>query len=209
MKKLKMIALSVLSMLSIASCAGKKEETPAVTLTGSFTSPANLTYVNNRPTFNYFMTTFDFEVLDTYSDNSYVLTVSSSCFSALELPEEGNAAKGNERVNYLSKYYGTFTKTVDDLDEDMVYFSLSEPTRVVSNYDSIYYADSANWTDAMSASVYDSVYVGTGGQTEKKYYTSGEEYLAAKKYAAVKVKGSIKNASIDYAALTIGSSANA
>lgn len=209
MKKIKMLAVALLSVLSLASCAGKKEETPAATLTGSFTSPAHLTYVNNRPEYNYFLTTFDFEVLETYSDNSYVLMVSSSCFSALEIPEEGNAAKGNERVNYLNMYYGTFTKTVDELDEDMVYFNLSEPNRVVSNYDSVYYADSANWTETMNTSVYDSVYVGTGGQTDKKFYNSGEEYLAAKKFKAVKLKASIKNSSIDYAALEIGSSTNA
>ncbi|MCI7788094.1 MAG: hypothetical protein MR518_01130, partial [Mollicutes bacterium] len=111
------------SVVSLASC-GSKNCTPAggtsgattdnakveeKTLTKAFSSPAKVTYNNRRPTYNYYLTTFTFETLEVFSDSSYAFSVSSSTFSALILPEEGNAVQGNERDNSLVTYYGSFT----------------------------------------------------------------------------------------------------
>ena len=161
------------------------------TLTGNYISPAKMSYSNMRPTYNYYLTTFTFETLETYSDNTYCLTISSTCFSAVILPEEGNDATANERDNYLTKYYGTFTSEVDDLDEDTVYYTLSEPTRIVMAYDSSYYVDTANWTPEMKEKSADKdiKYDPETGSQEvvgTKYYETGAEYLEAKKFSGSK-----------------------
>ena len=133
MNKFLRLTLVSLSSIALVGCGGttsgntsaegastqtSAEVVDTPTLTGSYLSPAQLGYSNMRPTYNYYLTTFAFQNLETYSDNTYCLTLSSSTFSAVILPEEGNDATGNERNNSLVKYYGAFTSTVDDLDDD-------------------------------------------------------------------------------------------
>ena len=173
------------------------------TLTNAFLSPAKLSYTNMRPTYNYYMTTFAFENLETFSDNTYCLSLSSSTFSAVILPEEGNDATGNERNNSLVKYYGSFTSTVDDLDDDTVYYHLSEPSRIVGSDDTLFFYDTANWTDAMKEKTADVTYeydAETGAQkaTGKKEYATGAEFLAAKKFKAVKFTTAKKTRTLEY-----------
>ena len=50
---------------------GKKDDPTDVTLTGAYISPAVLQYQNMRPTNNYYVTTFSFETIQLYSDNTY------------------------------------------------------------------------------------------------------------------------------------------
>jgi hypothetical protein len=196
------------STSSVKADASSVSVAPVATLTADYSSPAQLSYVNMRPTYNYYLTTFTFEELETYSDNTYILTVSSSCFSGVILPEEGNAAQGNERTNYLTKYYGTFTKETDSLDDDTLYITSSLPTRIVSAYDSSYFVDTDNWTDTMKTKSADKTYsynsqTQTQEVTGTKEYATGKEYLDAKKFTTpVKFTASIKNCSIEFAALT-------
>lgn len=212
MKKNKLFAI-LLSSLALASCSGgsceeKTSDTNAgavAALTQEFITPAKLTYSNMRPTYNFYMTTFSFETLKIYSDNTYVLTYSSSMFSAVILPEEGNAANGNEKQNFLTEYYGTFTKKADELDEDTVYFTISSPTRIVSAYDSLYYLDTDNWTENMTAKTVekkitadDKGNVTTNGETT---YSSGKEYLDAHKLDKMTLTCALSTSSMEYVTL--------
>lgn len=217
MKKLLSLSVLALAALGLASCGGgstpssgnsasdnsSSTETIAPTLVGAYLSPSELGYANMRPSYNYYLTTFTQQYLEVYSDNTYKLAVSSSIFSALILPETGNEAQGNERDNYLTYYYGAYTTEEDDLDEDTVYYHLSEPSRIVSAYDAAYYFDTDNWTDTMKTKTADTTYeydAETGQQTEtgSVEYETGADYLAAKKYSAVKVTTSTSQASLTY-----------
>lgn len=152
MKKFMSIILAAALMVCVlAGCGGGSAGGGKVT--GIYLSPANLSYSNMRPQYNYYMTTFTHEELTLMDDNTYCLIISSSMFSALELAESTNDAKGNERTNYITKLYGTYTSKVNDLDDDLLDVTLSNPTRVVKSYDQTYWLDTANWNDAMGKAV--------------------------------------------------------
>ncbi|MDR1094195.1 MAG: hypothetical protein LBL66_08630 [Clostridiales bacterium] len=86
----------------LAACGGK---TPAkADVTGAYITMPRMAYANMRPTYNYYTVTYTFQQLTTYSDGTYCLAVSSSTFSALELPEEGSGGKGNARDTSLTYY---------------------------------------------------------------------------------------------------------
>lgn len=196
-KHLAKIGLSLLGLVAMVSCGGtasseenKGAETVAATLTGNYISQATITYLNFRPTYNYYLTTFSFYSLETYSDNTYVLSESSSTFTAINLPSEGNEAVGNENTNYLTKYYGTIVSDEvpdPDLDPTSHNLKLGVPTRIVSAYDSQYYIDTDNWNDNMKTNSADKTY-GYDETTQQQVvtgtieYDTGADYLAAHAY---------------------------
>lgn len=145
-------------------------QTDKATLLESYVSEGNLSYMNMRPTYNYYTTTFKFEVIDLYSDNTYCLTHSSSTYSALILPDEGNDATGNERENSIIRYFGTYSKTADDLDEDTSHLTLNTPNRIIGNYDSQYVVDTANFKPVEEKN--------GQGQVSATYNTAAEYYQA-------------------------------
>ena len=152
MKKFMSIILAAALMVCVlAGCGGGSSAGGKIT--GIYLSPAQLSYANMRPQYNYYMTTFTQQELTLMDDNTYCLIVSSSMFSALELAESTNDAKGNERTNYITKLYGTYTSKVNDLDDDLLDVTLSNPTRVVKSYDQTYWLDTDNWSDAMGKAV--------------------------------------------------------
>ena len=154
MKKFMSIILAAaLIVCVLAGCGGDGGSSSGGKVTGIYLSPAQLSYVNMRPQYNYYMTTFTQQELTLMDDNTYCLIVSSSMFSALELAESTNDAKGNERTNYITKLYGTYTSKVNDLDDDLLDVTLSNPTRVVKSYDQTYWLDTDNWSDAMGKAV--------------------------------------------------------
>lgn len=199
MKKMMRLAAVVLAAMGMASCGSNTcktngtsapattEKAEAAKLTAAFTSPAKMTYMNARPTYNYYLTTFTFQTLELYSDNTAIFTISASTFSGIILPEEGNAASANERNNYIAKFYAPYTSEVNEVDDDTVDYTLSAPTRMVVEYDSKYYIDTDNWTETMKEksksqkTEYDQA---TGQQkvTGETVYNTGAEYLAAYKY---------------------------
>ena len=165
-KKLLMVLVTLMlatAMLSACSKTEDKEgadgdtnaetkvEASAAKITGSYLSPAIMSYSNMRPTYNYYLTTYQDQMLTTYEDGTYRLMVHSTQFSAIVLPEEGNDFSGNEKTNYYTEYYGTYTQTEDELDSDLLNITISKPTRIVDTYDSSYYVDTANWTEEMTA----------------------------------------------------------
>lgn len=150
-KKLVALVLAALMVLALAACDSGSGSAGKVT--GVYLSPSQLSYQNMRPQYNYYLTTFTQQEITLMDDNTYCLIVSSSTFSALELAESTNDAKGNERTNSITKYYGTYTSKVNDLDEDLTDVTLSAPTRVVKSYDQSYWLDTDNWNDTMGKAV--------------------------------------------------------
>ena len=151
--KLLVLFLAAVLVLSLAACGGDGGKSGGGKVTGIYLSPSKLSYQNMRPQYNYYLTTFTQQEITLMDDNTYCLVVSSATFSALELAESTNDAKGNERTNSITKFYGAYTSQVNDLDDDLLDVTLSAPTRVVKSYDQSYWADTANWNDTMGKAV--------------------------------------------------------
>lgn len=163
-------------------------------ITGSYMSNASLGYTNTRPTYNYYVTTMNQQVLDLLDSTHYCFSIYSTSYSGLVLPEEGNGAQGNERANYVLSFYGTYTKTANELDDSMSDISLSAPSRVTMNYDGIYYVDSDNWDDAAKTHTQ---FTDTTTQ-EVKQYASGSEYLNSFNTKATSIAVTEGTANFDY-----------
>lgn len=153
MKKFMSIILAAALMVCVLAGCGSNGSSAGGKITGIYLSPANLSYSNMRPQYNYYLTTFTQQELTLMDDNTYCLIISASTFSALELAESTQDAKGNERTNYITKLYGTYTSKTNDLDDDLLDVTLANPTRVVKSYDQTYWLDTDNWTDAMGKAV--------------------------------------------------------
>ncbi len=182
------------------------EENPSVTvsketygLKGAYLSPANLIYMNHRPTYNYYTTTFVHDYIETYDDGTYRASILSSTFSGLYLPEEGNEATGSDRANYIQDFYGTYEAKTNELDETMIDLTLKVPTRAALTYDAAYFIDSANWTEEMSNAT-----ATTDRATGEKtiIYKNGEDYLNATKFAEEEISLTTTTASFDYLELS-------
>ena len=193
MKKLSLLTLLV-SAATLASCGGGNGGTANCSVTpeakeakvqNAFITQAKLTYNNMRPQYNYYLTTFSFQELELYDNNTYKLSISSSTFTAIELPVEGNAAKGNENANSLISYMGKFTSKVDELDDKTLAVTFEAPTRIFGTSDENGFIDTDNWTSTMKEHWTDKVMgvneQGTGMvvKSETKYDT-GAAYLAAR-----------------------------
>lgn len=163
-------------------------------ITGSYMSNASLGYMNTRPTYNYYVTTMNQQVLDLLDSTHYCFSIYSTSYSGLVLPEEGNGAQGNERANYVLSFYGTYTKTANELDDSMSDISLSAPSRVTMNYDGKYYVDSDNWDDAAKTHTQF-----TDNTTQEvKQYASGSEYLNSFNTKATSIAVTEGTANFDY-----------
>ena len=197
-KRLAALALSALMVLALAACGGGSAGGKT---TGIYLTPGRLSYQNMRPQYNYYLTTFDQQELTLMDDDTYCLVISSSCFSALELAESTNDAKGNERTNYITKFYGTYTSQVNDLDEDLLDVTLSTPTRVVSSYDQTYWLDTDNWNDDMGKAVIPAqIDPSTGAAVADPNATpwTAEQYLESVAYPETTVQLNTKTASFDF-----------
>ena len=199
-KKILALGLALIMALGLAACSGGGSSAGGK-VTGIFLSPANLRYQNMRPQYNYYMTYFDQEEITLMDDGTYCLIISSAMFSALELDENTNDAKGNERDNYITKLYGTYTSSVNDLDDRLLDVTLSNPTRVVKSYDQTYWLDTDNWTEDMGQRVIPpSGYNDMGGaiyDPDAKPLTA-EEYLATMTLSTTNVQLNTKTASFDF-----------
>ena len=201
MKKMIAMALTlVLAACLLCGCGAADAK-----VTGIYLSPAKLSYQNMRPTYNYYLTTFAHQELTLNDDGTYCLIVSSSTFSALELAESTSDAKGNERTNSVTKYYGNYTSKVNDLDEDLLDITISAPTRIVMSNDQTYWLDTDNWTEAMGKIVvppagFDTT-TGTPIADENAQPWTAEQYLASKAFADVTIQANQKTCSFDYVEL--------
>lgn len=206
-KKLTALALAALMVLSLAACGGNGGGSGGGKVTGVYLSPAQLGYSNMRPQYNYYLTTFDQQEITLMDDNTYCLILSSACFSALELAESTNDAKGNERTNYIVKFYGTYTSQVNDLDEDLLDVTLSAPTRVTRSQDQTYWLDTDNWTDDMGKAVIPAqIDPSTGAEIADPNAEpwTAEQYLESVAYPETTVQLNTKTASFDFTPAFLG-----
>lgn len=190
--------LATMMMLTLAACGNGGN---AAKITGIYLSPAQLDYSNMRPQYNYYLTTFTQQEITLMDDKTYCLVVSSSTFSALELAESTNDAKGNERANYITKYYGTYTSKVNDLDEDLLDVTLAAPTRVVKSNDQAYWADTQNWTETMGKAVMPTeVDPNTGAAILDESATpwTAQQFLESLTFPETTVQVNVKTASFDF-----------
>ena len=202
MKKLLSIILAVAMVaVLLAGCGGSAASGNAKTV-GVYLSPAELSYSIMRPQYNYYLTTFTQQEITLLDDNTYVAIVSASTFSALELAESTNDAKGNERTNSIVKFYGTYTSQVNDLDEDLLDVVLSAPTRVVESYDQTYWLDTDNWNDDMGKKVVPPT--GVDQNTGAPIYDpdaqpwTAAQFLESLSFTGASIQVNQKTASFDY-----------
>lgn len=183
------------------------EASKEVKLVGNYLTPAKLGYMNVRPQYNYYVTTYSYQHLQTFDNNQYVLTVVSNSYSALILPEEGNDATGNERANTIERYMGTYTSEVDELDEDTLNVTLSVPTRYTLSNDSQYYVDTANWDEA--AKTHTAVKTGEGEDAATTVYETASDYLKTKAFVETTIPVTKATGQFDYTELQLNGSATA
>jgi len=199
--RLAALVLAVVMVLALSACGGGSSAKPAA-ISGVYLTPAQLTYHNMRPQYNYYLTTFTQQELTLMDDGSYCLIVSASTFSALELAESTQDAKGNERDNSITKFYGTYTSKVNDLDEDLLDVTLSAPTRVVKSVDQNYWLDTDNWTDNAAKKVIPAAGVdpdtGTPIVDENAQPWTAAQYLEKVAFAETAIQVNQKSASFDF-----------
>lgn len=196
--KLVTLFLAAAMALSLAACSSGKA---AGKITGIYLSPAQLSYINMRPEYNYYLTTFTQQEITLMDDNTYCLVVSASTFSALELAENTSDAKGNERENSITKFYGTYTSQVNDLDEDLLDVTLAAPTRVVRSFDQLYWADTDNWNDAMGKAVTPTqIDPNTGAPIvdENAQPWTAQQFLESVAFPETTVQVNVKTSSFDF-----------
>ncbi len=189
--------LSALTLFTLAACGGGS----AGKVTGVYLSPARLDYQNMRPQYNYYLTTFTQQEMTLMDDKTYCLIVSGSTFSALELAESTNDAKGNERANSITKYYGTYTSKVNDLDEDLLDVTITAPTRVVKSFDQSYWADTAGWSEAMGKAVAPAAVdpaTGAAIADETAQPWTAEQFLESVTFPETTVQLNVKTSSFDF-----------
>ena len=196
-KKLVTLFLTAAMALSLAACGGKADGK----ITGIYLSPAQLSYINMRPEYNYYLTTFTQQEITLMDDNTYCLEVSAATFSALELSESTSDAKGNERENSITKFYGTYTSQVNDLDEDLLDVTLAAPTRVVRSFDQLYWADTDNWNDAMGKAVTPTQTdpnTGAPRVDENAQPWTAQQFLESVAFPETTVQVNVKTSSFDF-----------
>lgn len=200
--KLVTLFLAGAMALSLAACSGGGGGSSAGgKVTGVYLSPANLSYQNMRPQYNYYLTTFTHEELTLMDNNTYCLVLSSSTFSALELAESTNDAKGNERANSIYKLYGACTSKTNDLDDDLLDVTLSAPTRVVLSNDQTYWLDTDNWNDSMGKVVVPPTGYDDNGNPiydQNAEPWTAQQYLEDIAFPEMTIQVNQKTASFDY-----------
>lgn len=194
-----MTVTAAFACVALGACSGEAK------IKGVYLSPAEMSYVNMRPGYNYYLTTFTHQELTLNEDGTYCLIVSSSTFSAIELSETTQDAKGNERDNSIVKYYGKYTSAVNELDEDLLDITLQKPTRIIANKDGNYYIDTANWTEEMGKNTrvpsgYDTA-TGNPIIDENTPNQTAEGYLNLNAFNEVKAQANAKKALLDYVKL--------
>jgi len=195
----------VLSLIAVSTAAfvscGSSE--PAAKLDAAYITPSQLTYMNVRPNYNYYITTFSYESLELYSDSSYIFTVNSATYSGLVLPEVGNGATGSARDAFTKTYYGTFTSADNSLDADTLDVTISAPTRYTflgvgsMTLSNNYFYDSANWTEDMNTKL------DRKDESENPITVTGEDYLKENAFVETTVSVSKINFTFDYFVPTV------
>lgn len=118
-------AVAATSVVAFSGCGAKAAES-----TGLYVSNNNLSYANFLPNYNYFSATISTQSIETFSDNTYCLTIQTTAFSNISLgPDVATGEETwNDRGQTITYYYGTFTSVEDEGD---VTLTLSAPTKTI------------------------------------------------------------------------------
>jgi hypothetical protein len=195
MKKTLAIVLSVIMLVCVlASCGGAKE----AKIVGVYLSPATYAYSNMRPAYNFYLLNYAQSEITLYDDGTYMILVSDTTFSGVELSDSTNDATANERTNSMTKMFGTYTSKPNDLDEDLIDVTISAPTRVINKTDERTYLDTDNWTEDMGKSVAEKQLDESGNVTGTGDPLTAEQYLAQYAGTARTIQVNEKTDSMDF-----------
>ena len=139
-------AVAAAAMLSACSGGG-------ATSTGTYLSENELTYANFLPEGkNYYFATSTTQQLDTFSDNTYCLTITTSTYSNISLgPDVATGDETwNDRGQTITRFYGSCTVETDPSDDTLSFVTISAPERVVFASFGSLTLDTSNWTDEMT-----------------------------------------------------------
>ncbi len=206
MKKTISLILAAILLMGVLSACGSSASAAPAKVQNIFLSPAQLTYQNMRPEYNYYLTTYSMEELTLLDDGTYCLQLMSATFSALELAESTSDAKGNERMNQVVKLYGTFTSKPNEFDDYYLDVSLSAPTRAVVSYYQSYWLDTDNWTEQMGLKVRPASSYDENGNPvidPNAPAVSAEDYLKTFSFTGADIQANQKSATFDYIDLGI------
>lgn len=171
-------AVAAAAMLSACSGGG-------ATSTGTYLSENELTYANMLPQYNYFFATSTTQQLDTYSDNTYCLTITTSTYSNISLgPDVATGDETwNDRGQTITRFYGSCTVETDPSDDTLSFVTISAPERVVFASFGSLTLDTSNWTDEMTeaaTTLASNPQGGLGIQLEEGETVSADMLLEAK-----------------------------
>ncbi|MFA9376409.1 MAG: hypothetical protein ACERKZ_06610 [Lachnotalea sp.] len=189
-KMVQVVALTLALTFSLAACS----KTPTNELNGFYESTEDVGFMSAYPDYTYKQATFSVETIETYADNTYCLTNTSTTFSGTLAFNDDGTHDEVPRGSNVTKYYGTFTSQEE---EGLNTLTLSAPTSIIANISfatsdtAIGYLNTNAWTDVMGTSV------GTDGGS-----LTAEEYLAANAFPEATVIVDTINSSFDYSVIT-------
>ncbi|MCH5162046.1 MAG: hypothetical protein J1G38_00975 [Clostridiales bacterium] len=156
MKKLHKILVAVFMAALVAVIAlfavgcGETTTAKSAKLTGVYNSDKKIVYQNFQPTYNYYYFIISQQMIETYDDGTYCLTVTAVMYSNVKFGPDvpANEYTANEQGTLNVKYYGKCKET--DKTADDTTLVLSKPTRIVSSKKGSTYIDTDRWTAAMA-----------------------------------------------------------
>lgn len=193
-KTLKSTALACVALVSLCVLSGCGQTKQAATLTGYYTSDANVGFFSAYPEYTYKQATFGIQVLETYSDGTYRLTQNDTLFSGGLLFNDDGTFDATPRGAGITQYQGAFTSTESD---GLLTVKLAAPTAIVANSsvsagaEAIGYVNTAAWTDKMGTAV--------GGENGSM---TAADYLASAAYGETTLVIDTASSLFDYAPLT-------
>ena len=198
-KKLVLVMAAVMVAVMILACAGAGKGGAQAKIKGVYLSPAKADYNNMRPTYNFYLYNFAQSEVTLYEDGTYMVIVTDSTFSAVELSESTSDHTENERTNQITKFFGTYTAVTNELDEDLLDVTFAKPTRIVKSFDQSYWLDTDNWTEKAGKATAEKQYDGTTGEViSEGEPKTAEQYLAENAFDEVTLSVNEKTASLDF-----------
>ena len=204
-KKFMLVLAAVMVAIMILACAGAGNASKGESkIKGVYLSPAKADYNNMRPTYNFYLYNFAQSEVTLYENGTYMVIVTDSTFSAVELAESTNDHTENERTNQITKFFGTYTAVANELDDDLTDVTFAKPTRIVKSFDQSYWLDTDNWTEKMGKATAEKEYDGTTGEViGEGTPKTAADYLAANAFDEVTLSVNEKTASLDFYAFGV------
>ncbi|GAS83333.1 hypothetical protein [Paenibacillus amylolyticus] len=161
--------------------------------TGYYASTTNVAFTSAYPEHTFKRATFGVQSIETFADNTYILTSTGTSFSGALLFEDSGEYDVVPRGADITKYYGTVTVKDED---GLRTLELSQPTSVIvnSSYSAganpIGYLNTLAWTDEMGQAA--------GGEGAA---LTAEQYLESVSFPATSIIVDPARASFDYTVL--------